>query len=413
LGAEELAYSYASGAGGGIAIVEIDVEQGKIVGSNSLYSSANLKAPNKVRRSRDRQWLILSNEDKVGPHLHFVARDGGATRTVVLPDSPDEFRVHERFLLATCSGDWLAQVRVPDGVVERTWNAENLLDPKGNAPQDIQFVVDGNHVVISFQKDSKKGTKRGNRLAIFRVPEMIKVADLQLPRDHPELHLGVESQEEGPGPEVVLVARTSDRLLATLDLYGAVLITDWKAALRGEFANAKTLPTSLDQSWGTAFPDRLVEMYFAGQPYVLVCNAGSQGGAVVASMNSRRIVWKREVPPGLENPIYIRSLQRAYSVCSGKTKQRQGQEIVKSYHPQAGVFVFDFTTAKAVRDEPVRRVAELFTMQRIAQVPGDRPLLLIAGGATNPDQLVLFDPKTETVLDQQPAIGTVMQFEGE
>ncbi|MCA9263205.1 MAG: hypothetical protein KDA60_05130 [Planctomycetales bacterium] len=406
----DIAYGFSDGASGGIAVAQVDTTRGKIVSQEKKYAANDCKSPKKLRFWDQGRGFVLTNEEKDGPHLHVYHSQRQGIKKVTLPGIPDEVRAAGALALASCDEDVLVVVNLAAGEVIKEVDAAELLTPPGNAPQDMHVIPDGSQVVVSFQKDSKKAKRLGSRLAIFSLPDMELVHDLQLPRDHPELHIAGNNQQQGPGPEVVLVARTSDRLLATLDLYGGVMIADWSGAQQGKLVNMKYIPTSTDGSWGTAFPDRIAEMYFAGSPFVLVCNAGEKGGAVVVSLDRREIVWKRDVPPGLEHPLYEPGLHKAYSVCSGKTKRRTPDDVAKSYTPRPGVFVFDFTSREAVNSQPVKTVPTDFPLHSLVRVPGDRPLLLVSGGAKEPDTLLLFDAASESFLDQQPAIGSVRQF---
>ncbi|OHB79246.1 MAG: hypothetical protein A2W31_08725, partial [Planctomycetes bacterium RBG_16_64_10] len=275
----ELAYSYRNDRAGGVALLQIDTDSGTIVDQRVLLETATCGHPNKLRRTADRQLFVLANESDREPHMFLAARDETKRPAITLPAMPDELRVTDHLAIATCDDDWIALVDLQQGEVVGRWNVGKLLAPPGNMPESVEVAPAATHAVVSLQKDSAKGKKFGSRLAIFTWPAMQLVADIRLPRTHPELHIPGNLQEQGPCPEVVFVAESTDTLLTTLDLYGAVAVMDWSAAKMGTLANCQYLPTSMDGAWGTAFPDRATLFALAGQPHVLVCNAGAGGGA--------------------------------------------------------------------------------------------------------------------------------------
>ena len=67
----------------------------------------------------------------------------------------------------------------------------------------------------------------------MQLPELKRLADVRLPRTHPELHIEGNLKEQGPSPEIVLVSEQTNTLLVTLDLYGAVAMMDWSPMQAG------------------------------------------------------------------------------------------------------------------------------------------------------------------------------------
>jgi len=187
----------------------------------------------------------------------------------------------------------------------------------------------------------------------------------------------------------------------------------WSAAKQGRVEDWTCLSASPDGSWGTAFPDRASPLRFAGRDYFLVHNAGSEGGSSVVDLRNRRIVWQRPTPPGLEQSVYFPRLRQAFTVCSGKIKERSDDEIEKSLEPRTQLFIFDFRSSNAVREAPVETVSLGMVTARIHAVSLDPPLLLIAAGESpeRADMLITFDPVSRTVRDRQVAEGSVSQFE--
>ena len=411
----DVAYSFKTKKKGGIASVTVDTRTGVIVGEKVLLDEKDCRNPNKLRRSPDSLTLIATDESEKGPHLFVVdRRDPKHNWNIDLPAMPDELRVTGPYGIVTCADDWIAWVDYHRGRVVSRWNVKGALHPAGNKPEDAHLVRDGRFAVVSFQKDSEKGKNRGNRLAIYDLPKPRLRADIQVVRNHPELHFQNNLQQRGPGPEVVLVSEETDTLLVTLDLYGAILLTDWRAALEGRLRNSKYLPSSLDGSWGTAFPDRAGLLRVKGRICALVFNAGTQGGAALVDLKGRAIISRVATPPGLERPVFLESLTKAYSVCSGKTKKRATNDVDKWNEPQKAIYEFRFegdtSPEMKVRAFPL----EMYAV-KIAPINTESKLLLVAAGkkTDSADTLMVFDPRGRRVLDTRKAAGDIRRFEND
>jgi hypothetical protein len=417
VGAEvvEVAYSFNGDQGGGVAVVSVDPQTGKMVGHRELFRASDCTAANKVRRSSDRRTILVNNETPKGPHLYLASAQGGLPVPIELSDEPDEVRIAGRHALVTCADDSLALIDVVGGRRAGRWEADEELDPPGNAPEDATVLPDGKTAVVSFQKDSGKGKKLGSRLVVMQLPELKPLADLRLPRNHEELHIEGNKKEQGPSPEIVLVCASANTLMVTLDLYGAVALMDWSEARAGRLSNWKYLSTALDGSWGSAFPDRAGLISVGARPCALVFNAGPAGGAVLVDLAGRKIVRRWPVPPGLEKPVYFSEFRKAYSVCSGKIKSRGEKELKKDYDPGRSVYAFDFGPTRQGRPDRLQELPLERFVIRLAPVEGaDRPMLLLAAGEDDDktDTILVYDPDRRAVLDQRPAAGTIGQFEG-
>ena len=407
---EQVAYSFVDGDTGGVAVLEVDVKTGKIVGQKKLFASTSAGKAGKLRIYDRDQGLVLLNPSKNGPHLFLARMDGRSpVKPITLSAKPDELRVGGEMAIATCEKDRIVVIDLKRGVQKEEWDADKLLDPPGNEAEDVLVSVKHQVAVLSFQKDGAKGNKLGSRVVILRLSDHKVVADLRLPRDRPGLHIPGDNTAQGPCPEVLFVSEPVDRLIATLDLYGAVAIMDWKSATMGELKHLTYLSTAPDETWGTAFPDRAMLVYLGGNPYSLVCNSGKIGGSAIVSLRNREIVWRAHTPPGLEKPIYVGPVRKAFSVCSGKTKQRKGNKITKTMNPKPGVYVFDLSSAAAVK------------RKKVEVIPSDQPLLkitlttskkwlVLAGGAEKADTLYVFDPRKKQFVDSQPSVGALQQF---
>lgn len=415
----QIGYSFARDRGGGLAVLRIDEATGKILSERVLLESDGCDRPEKLRYDSQERRYVLTNEtdDEDGQHLYIVSEDkNAAPKSVSLPAVPDEVRISDGSALLTCDGDWLVRVDLDSGKIIDKWNTGKVVDPAANGPQDIRFLdtdnADGNDtVVLSFQKDSRKGKKKGSRIVAFRWPEMTVAADSRLPRNRPDLHIKGNKKESGPGPEIVHISESTNRILATLDLYGAVAIGELDKFLNGQEVTWKYLATSVDGSWGDSFPDRMSTFNYDGIEVALVANSGKRGGASLFDLAKQELVWSCSSPAGLETPVYVASQGKAYSVCSGKQKERGRRDIEKTFIPQQGLFVFDLSKSDPSGSCFEQVPTDKF-MFRLALVgPSDKPWIVLAGGLGSPDTLMVFDPRTGKFVDERPATGALMRFE--
>jgi hypothetical protein len=409
----DVAYSFHHKQGGGIAMVSVDTKTGRFVDSKTLLADKECRQPEKVRRTADGQTLLLTNETSKGPHLFLVPGEGAAEwREVDLPGQPDEARVVGDFALVTCDNDSLAWVDLQRGTVAKVWDAEKQLTPPGNAPQDVLILEGGREALVSFQKDSNKGKKLGSRLVLLSLPDLTTLVDVPLPRSRPDLHIRGNRQEQGPSPEVLLFSKSANSLVVTLDLYGAVALLDWPSVRAGAVGVHRYLSTSLDGSWGNAFPDRAKLIELKGRPFVLIFNAGPEGGAVLVDITRGEIVRRWKTPPGLEKPVFLPGVDRAVTVRAGKIKQRKGSEVEKTYDPGDSVYVFDFSSGSDPAQFELRVLPQDGIVTAVTAIAGaETPIVLLATGREEANRLRTFDAAREMRLDECEAPGAVRRFE--
>jgi hypothetical protein len=324
-----------------------------------------------------------------------------------LPAEPDEVRTFGRKVIVTCGGEWVVVVDLESATVDSAFDAEQSLTPRGHGPEDILVTEDGAQAVVSFQKDGKKGKTRGNRLVLFDLPSLAVVSDVQLPRDRPDAHIPGNLKEQGPGPEVLLLSKQADTLLVTLDLYGAVALLDWTGVRAGNPSRVLYLSSALDESWGSAFPDRATLITHDGRDMALVCNAGEDGGAVLVDVDARRVTQRWVTPPGLERPVWLEGIGVAAAACSGKIKHREQRRTAKTRELQSAVYLFDFSGSEPVMQEcPQEQV-----IFHAAHAGTDRPWVVLAAQGEESDELLLFDVDTLRILDRFRVDGRVRKVE--
>ena len=408
-----IAYSFRKDESGGVALVEIDPSTGRMLADRVILDSPECREPTKVRRAGDGQSLVVANVAPDGPQLFVIPLTGDSpAHAVQLKATPDDLEVVGHLAIISGETDVLAAV---DLRTRKTsdWDVDETLKPPANDPEDVYITRDQRYAVISFQKDGEKGKKRGNRLAVYQLPQLKLLADLPLERTRPDLHIEGNLTEQGPGPEIIYVSDRTDTLLVTLDLYGVVGLADWSQARQGRPLQWRMLSTSPQDTWGTAFPDRGCPLTLGNNEYFLVCNAGVEGGVALVGLKQKQIVWRRDTPSGLETPVYFPQLKRTYSVCSGKTKRRTEQAVEKTFAPQQSLYAFDFSSPAAVQTSPVEEIplgAYTFQIAAVSQQP-PRLLLAIGPTADGANRLLTYDPVARKVLDDQPASGTIGRFE--
>lgn len=408
----EIAYTFSNDDRGGIGLARVDNETGKLLRPTVMLESKQCRLPVKVRRSPlDRDILCATNTEQDGPHLFLIK--AGQPFPITLASAPDELRFAGQQIVATCEEDELAVVDVTTARLERLIKLSELLDPPGAKPEDVRITDDMKFAVVSFQKDSKSGRKKGSRIAIFKLPQLDLVSDIPLPRSLPELHFEDNKKQQGPSPEIVHVFGSADTVLVTLDLYGAIGTFDWNAAREGRLENWNMISSDATGKWGVGFPDRATRFRERDSEYVLVCNAGLGGGAFVFDVQQQTVIWNRPTPPGLEAPVFWNDDHRfAYSVCAGKTKQRGDDDVVKTFHPRQLLFIFDLRATEGSAAPTTTLDLGIYTTQ-IRVVAGPKPLLLIVGGVREdePDTLMTVDPIARKVIDQYTTSQILVRLE--
>lgn len=346
----EIFYSFraVNGESGGVALIEVSEETGTIGRHITICQDGRLALAKKVRFNKDAERIAVTNEGEEEPFVFLSKIDPPSlTGPADVETLCDEIRPFRKSFIATCDKGLVVLFRGKDGKEDKTFKAGKKLSPPGNRPEDIVILKEKDIAVLSFQKDNSSGTKVGNRIVALSLPYLKLKGDVLIPRDHPELHVEGNFSLSGPGPEVLLVSEETNTVLATLDYYGAVAIFDLDGLINGKLKHYQSIPVSLDGKWGTAFPDRVSSFEVNGRQFALITNAGIEGGTNLVDLKKRKIVHQFDTPSGLEAPLYLPSCMVAVSVCSGKTKYRKGEEIIKEFNPDKKFYIFDFSALNA------------------------------------------------------------------
>jgi len=322
---EPLYYTFANESGGGIAALRAEPASGEILDHRVVFAHADANKALKVSLSQNRRHLA-ANLAGVENARNLVLVDLGddSHRFLDFKEEVDHILfVMDRLYVGTTAGS-LYRIHPERGLIEREWNFRKALTPPGRRPEDFVCDESANQLWVSFQKDNRKRSQFGSRLVGIDLATDQIFADLQLPRDRPELHYApdVDGRESGPNPEVLRVIPAANLLFVTLDLYGAVGVADLDAARRGRLENWRVFSTSPDGSWSSAFPDRVGDARIGGRDLLLVANASAPGGIAVFDPQARRVAQILPAPGGLTTLEYLPSVDRVVTASAGKIKAR-------------------------------------------------------------------------------------------
>ncbi|MBC8010179.1 MAG: hypothetical protein H7067_08780, partial [Burkholderiales bacterium] len=329
---------------GGVARVEIDAE-GRQSSPVVLFRATAFAAAAKLRVSADGRHATLNAETEGGENFAILPLPAGTSRLLALDFTPEEHRIDSagRAYVGGTDGH-LAALDLAGGAITHRWNSRHQLEPAGHKPEDLLVLEPEGLLLVSHQKDSKKG-RLGSRLVVLRLADLSLVADLPLPRDHPELHLS--EKEAGPSPEVIRVDRATNTLLLTLDLYGALAFADLDAALAGRLEHYLALPTSADGAWGVSFADRLALARVGDRSLAIVSNASADGGLAVFDVAARRRLAFYPVESGCAEPVLVNEGRTLATVVSGKRKRVLGDALENVTTPGTDLLLLDLARAAA------------------------------------------------------------------
>lgn len=404
----QIFFSFTAGAAGGLGRIEVDADSGVVLTQEIVYASPAAREGGKVAQTRE-GWAVLAVNAKAPGNL-VIRNPTGLVSTLTISDKLDEIRVRASRAIVGGEEGGVYLIDLAEGRVLRDWQLKSALNPPGRRPEDVRFDPNGRLAWVTLQKDSKDGKRLGHRLVALDLETGEVAADLRLPRDRSELHFGRDGdlRQSGPGPEVVLLFPRSNTLLVTLDLYGAVGLMDLEAARNGEFSRWTTIPTSLDGSWGTAFPDRAVGVDIGGRDHALVLNAGPEGGAVLIDLASRKVAQVIPVGHGLYSPEPIPALGAIAAAAGGKLKRRGEDDVEKSFAPRPEVAIFE------IREEASELNLRLIALDQpthtLRAVAPQRNGLLLVNVGLGADQWIVIDAVDGQIRSRQSAPGRVVRL---
>ena len=365
---------------GGIAKVEYDVATGAMSGHEILWSDATGMAATHLALNESKDRLLLVCDAKEGPNLHIfdLTQKKLAPISVEFGARPDNVAIKGDLAFV---GGYKAKVVAVDlkaGRITNKFEGRKDLTPPGQKAEDLELTGDGKHLFVTFQGDSDDGKFKGNRVIVLSVPDLKLEHDISLPRDRADLHPKGSVKEAGPSPENILIAPNANAVVVSLDVYGAAAIADLDAFVDGKLKNLSTLPTALDQSFGTGFPDRLIGFNTAGKDYAALFNCGEKGGLAILDVKDRSITQRVECAPGVDEPIFLKSMDALAVAHCGKTKKRTDKGIERDKCGSDQILIVDLKPLAENKAPTVRTVKASAALHRLHAIDGDRSTIAAA-----------------------------------
>lgn len=397
--------------GGGIAQVSIDPVARLVRDHAILVAAPSLRSVEKLALSDCGHFAIaVCAQD--GPGNGVIIRLDGVSppHWLHLPGEPDEVRTWRDAAFIGCSDGSIVKVALASGAILQHWNARTALDPPGHRPEDLVILEDRGLLLATFQKDHRSGARLGNRIVLLTLRDLALHADLPLPRTRPELHHPRAAQERGPGPEVALVLPGADRLVISLDLYGAMAVADLSTVDTRAWQGLGYIPTAPDDAFGSSFPDRFIALEGGPRPLVVGFHAGSAGGAFAVDPVLRRIAWHVEVPHGLSSPVLLRAARAVIAASAGKRKSRSDTGIERTFHPRPELWILRFDAALDQAPDVECIVRARNTLLAVVADDTAGLLLLAEGDTTEPTHVALWSYHERAALAEFPAMGEVRRM---
>ena len=395
-------------AKGGLGALEID-STGKF--QQTSLSETTLEYPKKMGLSTDGTRLLVTSDQTAKAWLYALGTQHHLIKDIELEAKTSSVAADAAHALVAASKGWFYWIDLANGDILKRWNAKNGLKPPGRKGEEIFLLPGAPAAFVTFQKDSKEGDAQGSRMLVFDLNAFVPTHDLLLPRDHPNLHIPSALKEQGPSPELIFVSRRTNTLILSLDLYGALAFADLDAAYRGEWKNLKYVASSLPGTWGNSFPDRGLLFNTGGREFLLVSNASTNGGLVLADVATRTIRQEFPAPAGAETPVQISTTGKIATVVSGKIKSKTESGLSKGYEPGGDLLVFDpnpLAFGKPMTFEKIPLGTPLTRVQAVD--PAHSSLLLLAAGGEEHPEWILFDLASHTILSRLPALGPISRI---
>jgi hypothetical protein len=395
---------FAAADHGGLVLTELGDE----IRSKVVWTHPSLNAAHKLRVSETGRWATVNAEMESGENFFIfdLAAEGFTPSALSLNFIPEEHEIgpDDRVYVGGSGGNIVA-VDLATGTVVHRWNSRRQLTPPGNKPEDLQVHAGSGLLVVSHQKDGAQGRK-GNRVILLRLADLSLVADLPLPRNHPDLH--ISEREAGPSPELIRWDAGVDRVVISLDLYGALAIADLGAMLQGRWENLVYLPTAGDGSWGNSFPDRIQLVPHAGRVFVLASNASEQGGMTVFDIVTRERIAFYPMDAATDYAVIVNEGATVATLLSGKRKRRLGSAIENITTPGRDLILLDVAGMAQGSPAALRRIDLGAPVSRMGDVGGHPEL--VAVGLRDPNALILVDVNSGREVHRFALPGVAVNF---
>lgn len=393
LGAAEIYFSF-DGERAGVGRVIVFDDQIKTV--EEVAIDVPILAPYKLARAGGTIAVAVGGDQQPGL---LLLSPNEAPRIIPLSAEVSDLAASESAFVVAASKGLFFVVDAGSGEILSTLDARKALSPPGRKGEHLLLLPGSRRALVSFQKDDDNSTSTGNRLVLVDVDPLAVRADMPLPRDREDLHIALDPKESGPGPEVMVACAQANTLAITLDLYGAVAFTDLAAAMEGRLENLVLKPTSLDDTWGTAFPDRIALVERAGRDFLFVANASKDGGICLFDVAARKRVAHYPMAAGADMPVVFHAAGVAATVVSGKIKARGSDGLRKSEKPDTAIYLFDLTPLDGGKPPTMRRIELGAPTFRIAKAGPGHALVFTEG------EILLVCIKTASVVSRSVSPG--------
>jgi hypothetical protein len=399
-------YTFKDKNGGGVSVAWVDKSSGQIRSQQIVGQSKAFRHPHKLKVSESGRYLVATSTHSARHNLLVADLAEGTHRFLSVDRAPDDLAAWKDTFVIGAENQICYIVDAAEGKVVHQWNGRHELRPNGRRIEYVATTADGT-AWTSWQKDSGgSGARKGSRVVTIDIPTGRTLADLQMPRALPQLHLA-DRKERGPSPEIIIPSTRTNTLLLSMDLYGGIAMADLDAAKEGKWRNLTYHSVSPDQSWGTAFPDRAAILTSGGKDFVFVANAGRQGGVSWIDLKERRIAQTLITPPGLTIPAVVAGGRYLASVAPGKTKSRIFGDLTESRSPVAELHVFEVRGLGGAQPKLSQRTHPLpaIAQHAVPVSPTSNDLVALA----TKDGILVVKASSGKVVDQQLALGRILR----
>ncbi|MDF1824450.1 MAG: hypothetical protein P1U68_07395 [Verrucomicrobiales bacterium] len=391
--------------GGGVAVVNVDPGTGEIISQEVVGQQRLFMRPHKLKLSTSGRFLLATSQHAGINNLLLADLEAGTHQFLSVDRIPDDIGTWDDYFVVGAEERMAYIIDAATGKISHRWNGTHQLRPDGRRIEYVATTSDG-VAWTSWQKDSASGNSKGSRVVTIDIVTGKTLGDLQLPRSMPQLHLA-DGKERGPNPEIIIPSRRTNTLLLSMDLYGGVAMADLDAAKDGAWKDLTYESVAVDESWGTAFPDRAVLCPSGGNDFVLMANAGADGGVSWIDLIARKVVQRIQTPPGLAAPVVVSGGRYIVSPVAGKTKKRSFGRLVESRNPLKELYVFEVVGSSGNPRLESRSVPLPVKVDLVSPLsPASNDLVLLTAG----DEILTLKSASGELVDRKPAVGEIFRI---
>ncbi len=363
--------------------------------------------PRKLAVDREATKLVVTSEETSEVRIYDLSESSPVPPVVLALDEPTgDVLAGDGMAVIAAEKGFFYRLDLSRGEISHRWSSRGTLKPSGHKGESLYFSPDEKLILSTFQKDSSSGKHKGSRLIALDPNDLTLKFDLQLPRDREDLHYSNNVKETGPNPELLFFAPEQNTLALSLDLYGAIAFTDLAAAMKGRWSGYSALPSSPDDSWGMAFPDRGCVARLGKRTFLLVSNASENGGIALFDFGKREKLQAFPAEAGAEHPVYLSGLQKAVTVLSGKVKSRGPGELNNDPGtPGQDLLVVDLSPLETGGEATLERIPVGTAVNRILALDAETSPLILLG--TTDRRFLIFDVEKRGLVGEVPALGEI------